>query len=192
MADEVELPVQGLDLVIHLGNEINAAASLNRDEVAKVAEHFSQHARLGGVELPSKEAVDQSARMEASGVIAGRSLLVRPPQLPVEDPVALGERDEEDISQLEAFIVKLHDEAEKDRKRDDGDFRHRRIEEPPLAIHSQLPEDKGQEDVGVPAHGGPRLDSERGGGARDSEDEDGGGGEGNGTIPKRFDDNCVG
>ncbi|CAM9145767.1 unnamed protein product [Ectocarpus sp. 8 AP-2014] len=191
MADEVELPVQGLDLVIHLGNEINAAASLNRDEVAKVAEHFSQHERLGGVELPSKEAVDQSARMEASGAKAGRSLLVQPPQLPVEDPMALGERDEEDIAQLEAFIIRLHDEAEKDRKRDDGDFRHRRIEEPPLKIHTQLPEDQGKEDGGVPSHGCPSPDSGRGGGARDSEDGDGGGGEGNGTITKRFDDNRV-
>lgn len=86
---------------------------------------------------------------------------------------------------------KLHDEAEKDRKRDDGDFRHRRIEEPPLAIHTQLPEDKGKEDGGVPSHGGPSPDSERGGGARDSEDGDGGGGEGDGTITKRFDDNRV-
>ncbi|CAM9243711.1 unnamed protein product [Ectocarpus sp. 4 AP-2014] len=191
MADEVELPVQGLDLVIHLGNEINATASLNRDEVAEVAEHFSQHARLGGAELPSKEAVDQSARMEASGDKVGRSLLVRPPQLPVEDPMALGEIDEEDISQLEAFIIKLHDEAERDRKRDDGDFRHRRIEEPPLAIHTQLPEDKGKEDGGVPSHGGPSPDSARGGGARDSEDGDGEGGEGNGIVTMRFDDNRV-
>ncbi|CAM9252372.1 unnamed protein product [Ectocarpus sp. 12 AP-2014] len=191
MADEVELPVQGLDLVIHLGNEINAAASLNRDEVDKVAEHFSQHARFGGVELPSKEAVDQSALLEASGTKAGRSLLVRPPQLPVEDPMALGERDEEDISQLEAFIVKLHDEAEKDRKRDDGDFRHRRIEEPPLAIHMQLLEDEGKEDGGSPSHGGPGPDSDSGGDAIDSKDEDAGGGEGNGTISKRFDDDRV-
>lgn len=30
---------------------------------------------------------------------------------------------------------KLHDEAERDRKRGDGDFRHRRIAEPSLRIH---------------------------------------------------------
>ncbi|CAM9309198.1 unnamed protein product, partial [Ectocarpus fasciculatus] len=195
MTDEVELPVQGLDLVIHLGNEINAAASLNRDEVAQVAERFAQHARLVGEKLPSKEAVDQSAGTEVSGAKVGRSPLVRPPQLPVEDPMALGERDEEDISQLEAFFIKLHDEAEKDRKRDDGDFRHRRIEEPPLVIHTQLPEDEGKENGGVSSHGVPGPDSDgngnKGGSARDSEDEDGGGGQGNGTITKRFDNKSV-
>lgn len=48
--------------------------------------------------------------------------------------------------------TKLHDEAERDRKRGDGDFRHRRIEEPSLVIHTQLPEDEEQarqEQVGV-------------------------------------------
>ncbi|CAN0277538.1 unnamed protein product, partial [Ectocarpus sp. 12 AP-2014] len=81
--------------------------------------------------------------------------------------------------------------AEKDRKRDDGDFRHRRIEEPPLAIHMQLLEDEGKEDGGSPSHGGPGPDSDSGGDAIDSKDEDAGGGEGNGTITKRFDDDRV-
>lgn len=40
---------------------------------------------------------------------------------------------------------KVHDEAERDRKRNDGDFRHRRIGEPSLTIHTQLPEDEERE-----------------------------------------------
>lgn len=89
------------------GVQINAAASLNREEVAKIAERFAQHARLVGVELQSKEVVDQPAGSEGNGAKVGRSLLVRPPQLPVEDPMALGERDEDDISKLEAFLIKV-------------------------------------------------------------------------------------
>ena len=48
------------------------------------------------------------ARNEAAGGgRAGRSVLVKPPQLPVDDPTALGARDEEDISLLEEFFVKV-------------------------------------------------------------------------------------
>lgn len=48
------------------------------------------------------------ARDEATGGDrAGRTLLVKPPQLPVDDPTALGARDEEDISLLETFFVKV-------------------------------------------------------------------------------------
>lgn len=39
----------------------------------------------------------------------------------------------------------MHDEAERDRKRGDGDFRNRRIEEPSLTIRTQLPEDEERE-----------------------------------------------
>eukprot|EP00903_Cladosiphon_okamuranus_P007797 g7546.t1 len=98
MANEVELPVQGLDLVIHLGNEVNAAACLNRGEVAEVDAIFTQR----------------------------------------QEEVALTDHAKESASQL-------HDEAERDRKRGDGDLRHSRIEEPSLTIHSLLPEDKERE-----------------------------------------------
>jgi len=40
----------------------------------------------------------------------------------------------------------VHDESERDRKRGDGDFRNRRVAEPPLAIHIQLPEDEKREE----------------------------------------------
>lgn len=42
-------------------------------------------------------------------------------------------------------LKKVHDEAERDRKRGDGDFRNRRIEEPALAIHTLLPEEEERE-----------------------------------------------
>ncbi|CAM9540792.1 unnamed protein product [Scytosiphon promiscuus] len=139
MADEVELPVQGLDLVIHLGNEVNAAASLNRADVDEIAETFASESRLPA-QRPLTDTLPPMGGLAADKG-GGRSLLVRPPQLPVESPLALGERDEEDVSQLEAFLVKLHDEAERDRKRGDGEFRHRRIVEPSLAIQIDSPED---------------------------------------------------
>lgn len=42
--------------------------------------------------------------------------------------------------------TKLHDKAERDRKRGDGDFRHRRIAEPSLAIRIHFPEDPAEEE----------------------------------------------
>ncbi len=48
----------------------------------------------------------------------------------------------------------MHDESERDRKRGDGDFRNRRIAEPPLVIHTQLPEDeKREEEEGLQGSG---------------------------------------
>lgn len=62
----------------------------------------------------------------------------------------------------------MHDEAERDRKRDNGEFRHRRIAEPPLVIHTQLPEDDGEEEEQQQKQAGPEsLSGSRGGAGRD-------------------------
>lgn len=101
--------------------QINAGACLNGDEIAELAANFTQR-RQEGVALrpprpkeaaPPAEGEGTGAGTRASGEVAGgggragRSLLVRPPQLPLEDPTALGARDEEDISLLEDFFVKV-------------------------------------------------------------------------------------
>lgn len=70
-----------------------------------------------------------------------------------------------------ATTQKMHDEAERDRKRGDGDFRHHRIEEPSLAIHTRLPEDEGrarQEESRVVGLTGNGVDGGRGGEAEES------------------------
>ncbi|CAM9100725.1 unnamed protein product, partial [Hapterophycus canaliculatus] len=153
MADEVELPGQGLDLIIHLGNELNAAASLSEIELNEIAESFTLETRRR-TQTPFKEALPPTERMTIRKR-GRRPLLVRPPQLPMDDPTTLGERDEEDVSQLGAFLIKkLHDGAERDRKRGDGDFRHRRIAEPPLAVRIHFPEDPTDREENETSSGG--------------------------------------
>ena len=88
--------------------QINAAACLNRGEVAELAENFARQPEQVDERRLSREAETVTATGKSlGGDRAGLPLLVKPPQLPVEDPTALGPRDEEDISQLETFFIKV-------------------------------------------------------------------------------------
>lgn len=98
--------------------QVNAAACLNRGEIAEIGANFTQRQDEVALRDRSKEAASQAAgagtgtepwarNAVATGDKPGRPRLVKPPQLPVEDPTALGGRDEEDISLLEEFFVKV-------------------------------------------------------------------------------------
>lgn len=98
-------PLYPRDFNILCNGQVNAAASLNGTELDEIARTFALEPRLRA-QTHLKETLSPTGGM-AIDKRGGRSLLVRPPQLPVEDPMALREWDEEDISQLEAFLIKV-------------------------------------------------------------------------------------
>lgn len=75
--------------------KIKAAACLNGDEIAELAKNSTRWMK------PSSEAPSLSAE-----VGMGFPQLVHPPQLPSDDD-KLGLRDEEDIANMEAFLVQV-------------------------------------------------------------------------------------
>lgn len=98
---------------------MNASACLNRGELAELAANFTQRQEEVALREPPKEAAShvvgagtgvgppRAGSAATIGDKAGRPLLVKPPQLPVEDPTALGARDEDDIALLQEFFVKV-------------------------------------------------------------------------------------
>lgn len=98
--------------------QINAAACLSSSDIAELAANFTQRQKEVALKPRPRETASPMAgggtgagpsakSAETVGDRAGRSILVKPPQLPVDDPTALGARDEEDISLLEEFFVKV-------------------------------------------------------------------------------------
>lgn len=83
-------------------------------ETAELANTFTQQPEEAvssptgtgtGLEPEAGTEIDMDVMGMMGGTGARRPLLVRPPQLPVDDLTVLGTRDEDDISLLEEFFI---------------------------------------------------------------------------------------